>query len=180
MTIQQWDPLLRHPLVTLLVGAALTGLVVPRITRQWQLRQKRLEVKTALVAELSELVMRFLMAVQFVHIRSASLSQESFDSAYRDWEVGSAVLGTKLQAYLPSHDLPAEWTAFSLSVTHFYALEGTPSDERRASSERLDSMLKPYLTGEQGDEWMRHRTAILNWKSDLIRRLMTSRVQLEA
>src|SRR5215207_8776119 len=71
MTIQQWDPLLRHPLVTLLVGAALTGLVVPRITRQWQLRQKRLEVKTVLVAELSELVMRFLMAVQFVHPRSA-------------------------------------------------------------------------------------------------------------
>src|SRR5829696_1273222 len=92
MTIQQWDPLLRHPLVTLLVGAALTGLVVPRITRQWQLRQKRLEVKTALVAELSELVMRFLMAVQFVHVRAASFSQESFDSAYRDWEVGSAVL----------------------------------------------------------------------------------------
>src|SRR5688572_11993187 len=108
-----WDALLRHPLTALLVGAALTGLIVPRITRQWQLRQKRLEVKTALVAELSELVMRFLMAIQFVHVRAASFSQESFDDAYREWEVRSAVFGTKLQAYLPTHDLPAEWSQFS-------------------------------------------------------------------
>jgi len=175
-----WDALLRHPLTALLVGAALTGLIVPRITRQWQLRQKRLEVKTALVAELSELVMRFLMAIQFVHVRAASFSQESFDDAYREWEVRSAVFGTKLQAYLPTHDLPAEWSQFSESVTHFYALEGTPPEQRPESMERLGLTLKEYLAEAQGDEWLRHRTAILRWKSALIQRLMTSRIQLEA
>jgi hypothetical protein len=178
--LKYWEPLLRHPLVTLLVGAVLTGLVVPRITRQWQLRQKRLEVKTALVAELSELVMRFVMAVQFVHVGAASFSQESFDEAYREWEVGSAVFGTKLQAYLPMAELPAEWSRFSESVTHFYALEGTPPDQRPASVERLASRLQPYLDAESGDEWMRHRGAILKWKSAIIQNLMASEIQLEA
>jgi hypothetical protein len=157
----------------------LTGLVVPRITRQWQLRQKRLEVKMALVAELSELVMRFLMAIQFVRVGAASFSQAAFDEAYREWEVGSAVFGTKLQAYLPMADLAAEWARFSESVTDFYALEGTPAERRPASVERLASKVRPYL-GTESDDWVRVRAAILKWKADIIRKLMGSAIQLEA
>ena len=167
-SFQDWDTLLRHPLVTLLAGAILTGLVVPRITRQWQLRQKRLEVKTALVAELSELVMRFLMAIQFVRVGAASFSQEAFDEAYRDWEVGSAVFGTRLQAYLPTADLPAEWSRFSESVTDFYALAGTPANQRPRERRAPPSRLGPYLGGEAGDDWSRLRGAILTWKAAMI------------
>jgi hypothetical protein len=53
------DVVLRHPLVVLVATALLTGLLVPGITREWQLRQKAIEIKVGLVAEMSEAVMRF-------------------------------------------------------------------------------------------------------------------------
>jgi hypothetical protein len=80
--MQELNAVLRHPLTLLVLDAALTGLIAPWITSQWQHQQKRLEIKAGLVTELSELVMRLTMAIQFVHLGSKSFSQDNFDTAY--------------------------------------------------------------------------------------------------
>jgi hypothetical protein len=175
------DTLLRHPLITLSFGALLTGVLVPLITRQWQLRQKRLEVKIALITQMSESVMRFLMAIQFVHVGARSFNQQAFDDAYREWEIGSAVFGTKLQAYLGSDStLPAEWMRFAEAISIFYAIEGTPHEQRKGLYSRLRSMLGGYVVEAGTDEWMLIREALLRWKAELINLLMASPVRLVA
>src|SRR5262245_28005345 len=122
--------LLKHPLTVLLVGALISGLLIPTFTRRWQNHQKALEIKTQLVSELSKSIMEIIMAIQFVHLDAKSLTQADFDKAYRNWEIESAVVGTQLQAYFPDTTIPAEWTTFSALVTDLYALEGVDPNER--------------------------------------------------
>lgn len=124
--------LFAHPLVLLLVGVLVTSVLVPRFTRQWQNRDKELDVKTTLVADISESVTDFVLAVQFAELASVSQSQADFDRAYRQWEVDSAAIESKLQAYFPRSDIPEEWRRYSLVVSDFYALSGVsdPADRR--------------------------------------------------
>jgi hypothetical protein len=46
-----WDKI-SNPLVLLIVGAVISGILVPYITRQWQDHQKELELKTELVSRI--------------------------------------------------------------------------------------------------------------------------------
>jgi len=177
--LPQLDGVLRHPLFLLLVGALVTGLGVPAITRNWQQRQKRLEVKTALVTDISEVVMRFMLAIQFVEMSVRTFDQSRFDDAYRDWEVGSAILGTKLQAYMAATTLPRRWTEFSRAVTVFYAILGTDAEHRPALVDRLRTMLASQLGDQDGASRELQRNALLQWKSDLIQTVMKSPIALE-
>ena len=120
---------LRHPL-TVAMGAAtagfvLTGLLVPSKARQWQTRQKELDIKIHLVSEMSETVMSALMARQYLERARAVFSadddlltkyEEEYHGALRQWEVRKAVVGTKLEAYLPRTDMGADWYRLSEKV----------------------------------------------------------------
>jgi hypothetical protein len=123
--------LLSHPLTLLLVGALVTSVLVPRFTRQWQNRDKELDVKTTLVADISESVTDFVLAVQFAELASVSQSQADFDRAYRQWEVDSAAIESKLQAYFPRADIAEQWRRYSLLVTDFYRLSGVSDTAAR-------------------------------------------------
>jgi len=57
------------PLLAVLLTAALSGCVVPRITRRWQEHQKELEIKTSLVEAISVEVLQFILAMQFAERR---------------------------------------------------------------------------------------------------------------
>src|SRR5262245_22494393 len=57
------------PLLAVLLTAALSGYVVPRITRRWQDHQKELEIKTSLVEAISDEVLQFILAMQFAERR---------------------------------------------------------------------------------------------------------------
>jgi hypothetical protein len=92
---------------------------------------RELEVKTTLVAEISESVTDFVLAVQFAELASVSQSQADFDRAYRQWEVESAAIESKLQTYFPRSDIADEWRRYSLVVSNFYALSGVADPAAR-------------------------------------------------
>jgi hypothetical protein len=198
---------LAHPLTILVFGALLTGLLVPAITRRWQDRQKELELKTELVSALSEVITSIVLAVQFVRLGRARTPtelmtadvladrQRAFDEAYRTWEVQSAVLGTKLQAYFSATRIPKGWTTFSEVVTDFYALEGQDTEtEARSIADLQEGLAK--LTSEfaaapgvdagevtigilqvkavPGADWGAVRNGILQMKAALIQRVLNS------
>lgn len=184
------DSILRHPLTLLVAGAILSGLVIPWLTRQWQYRQKSLEIRTALLAEISEAVMEFMMAVQFVHLgkqnRSSSSGlvrpeeQAEFDSAYKAWEVKSAIIGTKLQAYFPRSVIPENWTKFADTVTRFYALEGIRESRLPAAMTELARQI-PGIAGDQLNQsvtWAQMRQSILKWKADMLATVLQAKVRL--
>lgn len=170
--------LLKHPLTVLLVGALISGLLIPAWTRRWQSHQKALEIKTQLVGDLSKSIMGMVMAIQFAHLRAGSLEPAAFDKAYRDWEIESAVIGTKLQAYFPDTRIPAEWTAFAALVTEFYALEGVDADARVRLGADLARRLGVPGGSQGSEEWLALKNAILDRKSVLIRKVLETPVSV--
>lgn len=128
---------LAHPLSLLIVGAAVSSLVVPALTRGWQDHQKELEVKTNLVSEIAEAATRFFVAVQFAELRAASQRHEDFDAAYRDWEVKSAVIASKLRAYFPGRVVEVDWEAYTAFAARLYTLATATGKEKELDLERL-------------------------------------------
>ena len=177
---------LKHPFILLLTGFALTGLIVPTITRWWQIRQKELEIKIELVSEISESVMKFVMAIQFSHIAARSYGnhteelsriQHDLNNSYHEWEVRSAVIGTKLQAYLPdTSSIPEEWTDFGRVMQDFYAQEGMPKGEIQTFAVSISDRLSKLLGGETvGHKWDELKDAILKKKSNIIASILACR-----
>jgi hypothetical protein len=162
------------PLVLLLIGGGLTGYFYPRLAAKRQRDQTGREIRTALVAQMSEEVTTMLMTIQFVELRFVSVSQADFDAAYKRWETASAVIGTKLEAYFPRADLGRRWTDFAARVSDFYALAGIPDDETRASARRR--LLRKPLDGQptERDEWLAVRDRLLEEKARLIRDVLDS------
>jgi hypothetical protein len=170
--------ILKHPLTVLLFGALISGLLIPAFTRRWQNHQKALEIKTELVSDLSKSIMGMVMATQFAHVGAKSQKPADFDKAYRNWEIESAVIGTKLQAYFPDTTIPTEWTGFSAVVTDFYALEGTDVDERCRFAADLAKRLG-VPSGYQGpQDWLALKNGILERKSALIRQVLKAPVSV--
>jgi hypothetical protein len=175
---------LKHPLLLLLVGFALTGITVPVITWWWQIRQKELEIKIGLVSEVSESVMMIVMAVQRVHVTrqrypkspdALSASQKEMDNRYVEWEVQSSVIGTKLEAYLPHTSIPKEWTELrDVAVNDFYALEGKDKNSAQTYALDLSHKLSALLGKEVASDWVKLRGAILEMKSAIIAKILAS------
>jgi hypothetical protein len=122
---------LAHPLMLLLLGAALSGLLVPWVARGWQDQRKALEVKAALAERLTAAVVEIATAVQFVLVGAASQSQEEFDKAYRTWQLEKSVLTSLLGAYFRDGAVTAAWTHCRALTTAYYVQAGIPAGPRR-------------------------------------------------
>ncbi len=137
--------------------------------------------------------MQIVMAVQFVRARTdigrsqavqitdskrQEKHQQEFDDAYRTWEVRSAVLGTKLEAYFAGTTIPADWIRFSEVITRFYALEGIGEQQQQHQMSALRDQLLPLLPRDQqlDEGWSGIREGILAKKSDIIRHVLTLRI----
>ena len=173
---------LKHPLTILFVGALISGLLIPTITRGWQNHQKALEIKTQLVGELSKSIMEIIMSIQFAHLVAKSQKQADFDKAYREWEIQSAVIGTKLQAYFPHTTIPEEWAGFSELVTAFYALEGVDQDEKPkfvfvSDFQKKLGVLLDSAYQDQKD-WGVLKNGILKRKSELIQKILRAKISV--
>ena len=137
------------PLLAVLLTAALSGYVIPRITRRWQDHQKELEIKISFVEEISDAVLQFILAMQFAQRRIST--QQAYDEAYRKWEVQRAVLTGKLRAYFRDQEIAQAFESFSDAVSDFYALSGISNPQYR---ERQIQKLKGYF-GDAATNWER-------------------------
>jgi tetratricopeptide (TPR) repeat protein len=130
--------LLKHPIVLLVATAVLSNYLIPRITRGWQDHQNEIQLKAAFVSDISQSVLGLVMSVQFATnytLRTSALSasepealrevQSSLDESYRNWEIQSAVIGSKIRAYFPNTSNGSKWDAFAKIVSEVYALSGT-------------------------------------------------------
>lgn len=150
------------PLLAVLLTAALSGCVIPWITRRWQDHQKELEIKTSLVEAISDEVLQFILAMQFAERRVST--QEAFNEAYRRWEVQRAVLAGRLRVYFRDPTIARDFESFSDALSDFYALAGILPEYRTQQIEKL----KSYF-GEESTNWKRladqeeRRADFSNW-----------------
>jgi hypothetical protein len=175
--VLQVPNVLRHPFLL----AVFTAFFVNGITRTWQDRQKAFDVATGLVAAMSEATTKALLAVDRASdvLRPPELDLErtptlrppiasnderrkhadALQEARQEWERGSAVLGTKLEAYYPSTrkgrpPIARQWSEFSDQLTHWM-------DEECA--------------GAGGQTWPTERVRLYETKARLIRLVLDER-----
>ena len=116
---------LSHPLLLLLVGALISNYLIPGLTRQWQINEKALEIKTSLVNRISTSVAGVVTTAQLGEIRATSQTQQEYDDAFRIWETERGVIGSQIEAYFPGTQIGSEWDTYSGLLTEVYALAGT-------------------------------------------------------
>jgi hypothetical protein len=139
---------LSHPLTVLVVGAALSGWLIPRFTRRWQDERKSLEIKADLVERASRAVMELVAATQFVIVGAQSQSQEDFDNRYRAWLLDKAVLSAVLGAYFRNGSTIDAWVRCRALATAYYVQAGIRREDvqstlaaRRSYLQKVSSCL---------------------------------------
>jgi len=182
--------LLAHPLLLLILSAIISRYLIPTLTRRWQDHEKELEIKIDLTGQISEEVTRMIMAVQLAEVGTKSQTQEDFDKAYQNFEVNSAVMGSRLRAYFPQTCIGPDWDKYSELVIHFYALTGTRAPARR--EERLQKISQYFSPNHSNIDWAAlakrerdynyHynwnalRNQILDHKNGVIQQILNSRI----
>jgi tetratricopeptide (TPR) repeat protein len=178
--------LLTHPLVLLLVGAAVTNYLIPRLTRRWQDRRSEIELKTAFVGDVCDSTLEMLTAVQFAELGAASQSAHDYDVAYRTWEAKRVRIGARIRGYFPDRSLYERWMAIADAVTAVYALSGTsdPGYRRQRIAEIRAALGEPpvdwdvlsSLAAKPGQTyrsaWFAVREAVLAELGDLVEAIL--------
>jgi hypothetical protein len=129
-----------HPLFVLLVGAALTGLLIPMITRRWQDERQNLERRAALTREINEAVATFFGAIQLMELTGGAESLSKFDEAYVDWRIKSETIRAELSAYFD--EVTDDWLTFGAAITGvYYFLKNDPGEARESTLEAYEQYL---------------------------------------
>lgn len=144
--------ILSHPLFLLFVGAIISGIFIPWFARRWQYKQKELELKTEIVSDITESMMKTIMTVslfktlpdQEVESMSDKNPQEELYKIYKDWEVRGCMIGTKLHSYFPEKkkgkNLRAKWDEFQKKLSKFYM--DNKDINKKKSKKELDKEIR--------------------------------------
>lgn len=169
---------LSNPFFLLLVGGVVSGLLIPYITNQWANHQKELELKTDLVAEISDVVTRMSLAMQFAELGATSFTQEEYDENYRDFLISSSIIGSKIRSYFPDTQLGKEWDTISLIIEDLYALTGIYDETARLE---LLQKINTYLYTDSApieENWGKLRDKTLERKDIFIQAILKNRISL--
>jgi hypothetical protein len=127
--------LLAHPFCLLFAGAALSSLLVPRVSSEWQGRAKELEVKTTLVTQMSEAVAEYVsfqsLRVLAPQLGTTEEKQQREGEAHQKWAKGHEVVRAQLSAYFPGTPLSIQWSDYSQKLDEFSSLNGSTDEDYR-------------------------------------------------
>jgi hypothetical protein len=99
--------ILSHPLSLLLIGAIVSGLLIPYFTNRWQRHQKGLEIRIDLVRRISRTIMSIMTMIDSpLKTESSEKLVEDLHKEIREFQVDRGIIGTELHGYFPSEDCP--------------------------------------------------------------------------
>ena len=165
--LENLPAILAHPLVLLLAGALVSGILVPAFTHQWQAQQATQQTKTEVIDDIAACITPALteaeVAVNPVFARGDT-SRQSIGSTYRIFMGKAANTGADIGAYFPGNDIPRHWSDLYGLVRSFYLFTFAPN---RATKSHYLNGIKDYFTFHRlnvGVKWpdLLHDTARSN------------------
>jgi hypothetical protein len=153
-------------LLILLVGgvftAGVTNYLIPRITHEWQQRekvleltnaraQKELEVKSDLARKIGESTGAFLAAMHATELSWRGAPGPAYDRAYEEWSVSSNGIASQLRVYFPRSPLHNEWVSYDENTRKVYYLLKYGGPARMEAMLALLREMKEYLKDDQLD-----------------------------
>jgi hypothetical protein len=138
--------ILSNPLLLLVVGGIITGLLIPYITTQWQNHQIELQIKTTILGKISQALAALLVARENMDIynegtRISNNTPDLYQKQAGDWKISSAGIGSELSAYFPEDQITSKWDRFVNLTTLFYALAGLTPDYRAKTMQEIQQIL---------------------------------------
>jgi hypothetical protein len=133
---------LSNPLLLLVIGGIISGLLIPYITSQWQNHEKELELKTGIVSRISEEVSRVLTTAQFAAANRTG--QAEYLQAYYEWEAAHSAIGSYLRAYFSNTNIGEEWDEYANVTTSLFRLTAiNPLEEKQQLVDQLEKYFSP-------------------------------------
>lgn len=154
--IQGVKSVFSSPVVVAIVTAALTAIVVPLLTREWQNHEKRLNLKTAIAIDMSRSTANAVGAGRRVGTGvvyavtadprvNRAVIQDAYNRGFGQWQVDRGRLSAQLFARFPGDQLVGDWRGYTVAMEQFYRLGAViPRQDRRV----LVRSLRRYLTSE--------------------------------
>lgn len=118
---------LSHPLTLLIIGALISSYLIPNWNQQQQNHQKELDLKSELIAQISESTTNILTDAQFAEF-SKPFPKDAYDKADRAWEAKDSIIQSKIKLYFLESTLLDRWKMHSSLVSDFHALSGIQND----------------------------------------------------
>jgi hypothetical protein len=90
------------------------------VAREWQETDRRLEVRTALVRQVSEASAGFVGSLRLRSVGTADNAK--LDNSFRDWSIASSAVGGDLGAYVSDPAVRQLWVNYRTNMTNVYYL----------------------------------------------------------
>jgi len=128
----------QHPLVLLLAGAIISGVLIPFFTKNWQNHQKSLDIKNDLVTEISKTVTTMMINVQYFLEDTKKRSdeekiveQQKYNDDYKNWTIAIDIITSRLEAYFPTQNITQHWKKYTAIINDVYALSTIDEELKR-------------------------------------------------
>jgi hypothetical protein len=119
-----------HPAFLLLLGAAISGYLIPSFSQRSQNHQKELDVKSRLVTETSAALATYRGTIRRLYLGGGKLS--AIDDAFKKWDIDSETIRSELEAYFPRNKrLLSAWDNLDTGVTGSYYVLANRTPEAR-------------------------------------------------
>jgi len=124
-----------NPLVAVIVGAILSGILIPLFMRRWQNYKAQLELKRDLVEKISNAVTMLVTNLEFIERSGEKLDvveRKGLEKAELEWHEKCSSVGSHIQAYFqkPKVKITCHWDHYADLINNFYSLTGSSDDER--------------------------------------------------
>ena len=151
VTVQEISQFTSNPLLLLVVGAAITSYIIPKITNRWQEQRKEIEVKIELTTKMSTLIGDLFGNAAKAWSSESGLTQDQIKEALsfiEKWTRKTYATRHQLQAYTRSSKLSKQWDWY-INILRFYLFASLgyfdKSPNSKQSLENSLNDLKEYL-----------------------------------
>jgi hypothetical protein len=168
VTLEQISVALEHPLVLLLIGAGVSGVLVAWLTNRWDDHKKKLEIKMDIASKMAEYMSNLHVNAQV----SINVKKDTFTDADRDtrfqnarkYLVDSRIIKIELENYFSDAGIDQRWQAHALALYSFsmasiyYFLKDPSEDEKRRLENSLTKIRAYFPDDDKTVDWDRLTT----------------------
>jgi hypothetical protein len=122
---------LSHPLLLLLIGAIVTGVLVPSFTHSWQVQQTARDTKTKVIADVSDAASTAMtqLEIDMSPVLNSGVANngplntpQAISGSYNNWTMKSTNVESELNACFPENNIPVHWGNLSGLIKNFFLL----------------------------------------------------------
>ena len=142
-----------YPLILLLIGAGVSGVIVSWLTNRWHNHRKALESKVDIVSKMSEAIGHHMANVSTASEVMKTSSRQVEGAFYENLNklfVDSAIIESNIESYFPGKDVKGKWISYVnvlmsfYYVTVYYFFKDRREDEEKGLRAELESV-RNYL-----------------------------------